>query len=92
VDLEIVEMAVPHLAAQVAAMVRLQMRSGEVVAMRAGDIDRSGPVWLYRPAGHKMAYRDRGRVIPLGPQAQLVLTPFLEGRPTEVYLFDPPKG
>jgi integrase len=65
------------------------MRSGEVVLMRVCDIDRSGPVWLYRPAEHKMRYRDRGRVVPIGPRAQAVLKPYLDARAVDDYLFDP---
>src|SRR4051794_37474251 len=47
----------PHLPAPVRAMVQVQaltgMRPGEVVAMKAGEIDRSREVWLYRPRRHK---------------------------------------
>jgi integrase len=93
VSTEHVEKTLLHLAPRVAAMVRLQlltgMRSGELVRLRACDIDRSGPVWLYRPAGHKMSYRERQRIIPLGPKAQAILAPYLKDRLTDSFLFDP---
>jgi integrase len=83
----------PFLGRRVAAMVQLQMltgmRSGEVVRMRPCDIDREGLVWVYRPNVHKMSYRDKDRIVPLGSRAQAVLEPFIDGRPLEVYLFDP---
>ncbi len=47
-------------ARQVWAMVRLQlltgMRSGEVMAMCSGDVDRSAEVWVYTPQGHKLHF------------------------------------
>jgi integrase len=72
-----------HLPPPVAAMVRLQlltgMRPGEACTLRPGDLDRSAPVWTYRPPAHKTEHHGRARIIYLGPQAQAVLTPFLEG-------------
>jgi integrase len=48
-----VEATLPYVRPQVAAMARLQrltgMRPGEVVIMRALDLDTTGKVWLYRP-------------------------------------------
>jgi integrase len=76
----------------VAAMIRVQaatgMRSGNLVRLRPGDLDRSGEVWLYRPASHKSAWRGQDLVIPLGPRAQAALKPFLD-RPPEVWCFSP---
>lgn len=87
-----VEAIRPHVAPQVWAMVQLQrlsgMRPGEVVGMRTGDLDTSGRVWSYRPAGHKMEHRGRERVVVLGPKAQGVLTPWLRPNPDET-LFRP---
>jgi integrase len=82
----------PHVSRQVWAMVELQrlsgMRPGEVVAMRTGDLDTSGPVWSYRPPDHKMSYRDRPRTIRLGPRAQEILRPWLRTNLAEP-LFQP---
>jgi integrase len=95
VDDATVEATIPNLLPPVAAMVRLQrltgMRPGEVCSMRTCDIDRTGAVWLYRPETHKNAYRAHDRVIPLGPLAQALLTPWIERRADapERHLFSP---
>jgi integrase len=86
------EAVLPHVARQVAAMIQLQwltgMRPQEVVQMRMAEIDRGGRVWLYRPRDHKVEHHGMDRVIPLGPQAQAVLGPFLQLDPTAA-LFSP---
>lgn len=90
-----VEVALPHCPPQVAAMLLLQwhtgMRSGEVRIMRGCDVERGGPgsVWLYRPHLHKNDWRGQERVVPLGPEAQRVLLPWLESREPDAYLFRP---
>ena len=43
------------------------------------DVDRSGELWVYRPAPHKTAHAGRARSIPLGPRARAVLVAFLVG-------------
>ncbi|MEZ6232911.1 MAG: site-specific integrase, partial [Phycisphaerales bacterium] len=77
---------------QIAAMVRLQlltgMRPGEVVRMRARDIDTTGQTWRYVPEEHKTEHHGRERVIYLGPKAREVLRPFL-GLEIDAYLFSP---
>jgi integrase len=89
---EHVEAVLPHVAKQVACMIQLQlltgMRPGEVVQMRPGDIDRSGPVWVYRPIHHKTDYRGIDRLIYLGPAAQELLAPWLSRSP-ETFCFSP---
>jgi integrase len=71
----------PHLPTVVADMVRLQRltgaRPGEIVQLRATDIDRSGDVWEFRPERHKTEHHDRDRVIFFGPQAQLIINRYL---------------
>jgi integrase len=75
-----VEAALPFLTPTVRAMVLVQrytgMRPAEVCGMRACDIDRTGPVWLYRPHQHKTRYQGKVRVIAIGPKAQEILRPF----------------
>ena len=87
---EMVDATIPYLWPTVRTMVQLQrltgMRPGEVRALRPSEIDRSGEVWVYRPAGHKMAHAGRSREIPFGPRAQAVLIDFLFGE------FPPPDG
>jgi integrase len=76
----IVERTLEHLSATVAAMVRLQlasaMRPGELVIMRACDLNMSGPIWEYRPGSHKGEHREVSQVIMLGPRAQEIIRPF----------------
>jgi integrase len=87
-----VEACLPHMPPPVAAMVRLQlltgMRPGEACSMRRVDIDAGRKTWIYRPASHKAEHHGRSRVIPLGPQAQAVIRPFLPLDPLEP-LFSP---
>jgi integrase len=84
-DIELVEGALPFMPPPVAALVRLQLltgaRGGELLNLRAADIDRSAPVWVYRPAQHKNAWRTRPREIFFGPKAQEVLRPWFEAYP-----------
>jgi integrase len=89
---EHVEAILPFVPRQVAAMIQLQrltgMRPGEVLRMRACEIDRSGDTWCYSPAAHKTEHHGKARVVFLGPRAQALLRPFLNRDP-EAYLFDP---
>ena len=89
----------PYLRPAVAAMAQLQlltgMRPGEVVIMRAIDLDMTGSVWLYRPGSdqgphgtHKTAWRGHHRVIAIGPRGQEVIKPFLK-TDLYAYLFSP---
>lgn len=84
----VLKLVAPH----VAAMIRLQlltgMRPGEVMLMRACNIDMSGPIWAYQPPRHKTEHHGRQRVIYLGPKAQDVLRPFLSAEAT-AQLFSP---
>jgi integrase len=90
----IVERTIEHLTPTLAAMVRLQlasaMRPGEVVIMRACDLNMSGPIWEYRPGTHKTEHHDGivPRIIMLGPKAQEVIRPFLK-LSVSGYLFSP---
>lgn len=81
-----------HVSRQIWTMIELQwhtgMRPGEVVLMRACDIDRSGPVWFYKPQTHKTHYLGHRRTIGLGPKCQQILEPWLNRKP-EAYLFSP---
>jgi len=83
----------PHVSSQVWAMVQLQRltaaRPGELVIMRAIDLDTTGRVWTYTPQTHKTAYRGTRRTIYIGPRAQEVIKPFLVGRVLDSYMFSP---
>ena len=95
---EAVDRVLTVLRPTVRAMVEIQRLSGcrpqDVVQMRPRDIDRTGPVWEYRPPRFKTEHHDdtgipeRDRVVYLGPKAQAVLTPLLPADP-DAYLFSP---
>ncbi len=93
VPIEHVNAIAGHVSKQVWALVQLQLltgaRSGELVGIRAVDIDTTGAVWLLRPAQHKTAHRGHARTIYLGPQAQEIVRPFLPGRAVDAPLFSP---
>lgn len=92
VDDATVDVTVPYLPTVVADMVCFQRltgaRPGEVCILRPCDVDRSGEVWLYRPASHKTEHHDKQRVICIGPRAQEVLRPYLL-RESSAYCFSP---
>jgi hypothetical protein len=79
-------------------MVQLQllagMRPGEVIIMRAIDLDMTGKVWLYRPGSdllhgaHKTAWRGHRRIIAIGPKAQEIIRQYLKPD-LQAYLFSP---
>jgi integrase len=79
----------------VRALVELQLltgaRPGESLEMRLCDLemDRKAGIWIYRPEKHKNAYRERERIIFLGPKAQDVLEQYVTDRHTMAYLFSP---
>lgn len=86
VDVERIQLTIPHLSPIVADMVRLQlltsMRPGEVCSVRPCDLDRTNDVWEYRPASHKTEHHGRSRTIYLGPQAAAILAPYLFREPS----------
>src|SRR5262249_37171132 len=90
-----VDATLPFLTPTAAGMVRVQrltgMRPGEVCRLRACDLDVTGPVWLYRPNRHKTQHLGRERIVPVGPQAQEVLRPFLVPD-TNAYVFSPARA
>jgi integrase len=98
---DVVAATLPFLTATVRAMVEVQRLTGcrpqEVVLMRVSELDRSGPVWGYRPRRYKTEHHnahddpDRQRVIFLGPRAQEVLDPFLAGA-GDGYVFSPARS
>ena len=75
------------------AMVRLQrltgMRPEDVCGIRAKDINMSDDIWLFEPEGHKNRWRGHSRVLPIGPQAQKVIRPYLVNRAIDAHLFSP---
>lgn len=82
----------PYVSRHVWAMIELQrltgMRLGEVILMRACDLDLSGSLWTYTPTTHKTIHHGHARIIDLGPKAQQSIRPFLT-HDLLVFLFSP---
>lgn len=76
------------------AMVKLHdltgARSGELCIMRGIDIETNddGEPWLYRPQKHKTQRHGHQRIVPIGPDAQGVLRPFLKPD-VQAFIFSP---
>jgi integrase len=96
---EAVEATLPFLLPMLQDMVRLQqltgMRSGELIAMRAIDLEMREDVWLYRPGSdagpsgiHKTAHLGHQRTIAIGPRGQEIVKKYLTTNMT-AYLFSP---
>ena len=87
-----VAVVLPFVSPHVAAMIKVQrlsgMRGSELVLMRLCDIDTSGDIWIYEPFEHNGRWRGHRKQIPLGPEAQRVLEPFLNRDP-QAFLFSP---
>ena len=97
VDVAVVERTLPYCTSSVAGAVRFiryaGCRPGESLRLRLADLDRSTPVWLYRPHQHKTAWRGKRRAIAIGPKAQEVVREYIrircplcgvEGRPPRI--------
>jgi integrase len=91
-DDAIVDATLQHLPEVLADLARFQRLTGcrpaEACAIRPCDINRSVDPWQYRPATHKTAYRDKERVIFIGPKAQAILLRYL-ARDSEAFCFRP---
>jgi len=91
---EVVIDTLPYLPKVVASMVWFQRwtgaRPGEVCVIRPENIDRSGEVWIFTPAHHKLSWREapEPRRIVIGAEGQKVLSPYLLRDPSE-YCFSP---
>jgi len=87
-----VAIVLPFISPIVASMIKVQrlsgMRAGEVVRMRPCDIDTSSDIWIYEPFDHKGRWRGHRKQVPLGPEAQKILQPYLDRDP-QTFLFSP---
>ena len=61
-------------------------RSGELLKLTTGMIDRTGDVWKADISDHKTAHHGQSRTLHFGPQAQLILAKYLSADP-DVKLF-----
>lgn len=92
VNLDDVRATARYLSPPIRAMVRIQaatgMRPSEICIMRPADVERVGPVWLYKPQSHKTQHLGKSKAVPIGGDAIEALRPFLERSPEE-FCFSP---
>lgn len=92
IDSATIEATIAHLPKVVADMVKFQLltgaRPGEVCSVTPGMIDRTNEVWEIHFSRHKTAWRGKSRTVYVGPQAQLILMPYLL-RASDAYCFSP---
>jgi len=78
-----VEAALAAMLPNTADMVRVHrltgMRPGELCALAWSRIDTTRTPWVYRPDGHKNAWRLQPRVVCIGPKAREILSRHREG-------------
>ena len=94
---EVVLATLPFLSATLRDVVRLQlatgMRPGEVLALRACEIDRQEKVWTWEPAKHKTAHHGHQKKVFLVGEAIDLARPYLEEALADTsqqdYLFSP---
>lgn len=88
VPVEVIRSTIPFLTTTSAAMVRLQlataMRPSEIFRMTPAMIDRSGPVWFYRPDDHKTEHHGKTKAVPILGEALEALSPYLFGDADEL--------
>lgn len=76
-----VRATLPFMRTDLAALVQVQywcgLRPGEACRMTSGQIDRSGPVWWYRPRKHKTAHHGKTLVKAVPKPAQVILAPLI---------------
>ncbi len=93
VPVEHIEKVIAAVPRPIQALIMLQLytaaRPGEVVGLRAIDVDTSGPVWTAVIHKHKLSYRQTERVLYFGPKAQTILLEFMGKRPLNAPLFSP---
>ncbi len=91
VEVDVVNRTIPYFSPMIADMVTVQlhsgMRAGELCRMNWSEIDRSGGIWMYRPAKHKTASKGKTRAIPLGTVCRGVLSHYTESAGD--YVFNP---
>lgn len=95
VSSEIISETIKHATPVIADMIQLQYllgcRPGELCSMKAGEIDCNGVVWRYQPSTHKMEHKGRNRTILIGPDAQRILSRYLNKADNE-FCFEKPRG
>lgn len=58
-------------------------RSGELLKLTTGAIDRTGDVWVAELGDHKAVHHGKSRTLHFGPHAQLILAKYLSADPEQ---------
>ena len=91
-----IDATLPYLNRQVTGIVRFMRytgcRPGEAYLVRRSDIEVLTPtLWIFRPAHHKLAHKNKTREVRIGPLGQQVLAEFPTDTPTD-YVFSPKRA
>jgi integrase len=83
----------PFVSREVWSLIQLQLltgaRPGELVLLRGVDLKTADLIWTVEPETHKTAHHGHSKCIYFGPQAKMILQPFLQSRPLGTFLFSP---
>lgn len=83
-NIEAVKADVSPLVADLVELQRLLgCRSGELLCLTTGMIDRSQDVWIADLKAHKTRHKGKKRFLAIGPKAQLIMAKYLQAKPTE---------
>ena len=83
-DIEAVRLLVSPLVRDLIDVQRLTgARSGELLALTSGAINRTGEVWTAELSDHKTLHHGKSRTLHFGPQSQLILARHLSADPAE---------
>lgn len=85
-----IEAVKPHVSPKVRDLIDLQRltgaRSGELLGLTTGDIDRTGDVWTAELSDHKCLHHGQTRTLCFGPKAQMILRKYLSADPAGALL------
>ena len=83
-DIEAIRKAVTAIARDLIDVQRLVgARSGELLKLTSGMLNRTGDVWFAELSDHKTRHHGQSRTLHFGPQAQSILTRYLSADPNK---------
>ena len=85
---EVVRMKRSDLSTSPSESITFPGSSVTIAAMEAGGV----LIWIYVPGAHKTLYRGKPKAVTLGPDAQAILAPLLEGLKPDDYVFSPQRA
>ena len=83
-DIETVRKSVSSLVRDLIDVQRLTgARSGELLKLTTGMVNRSGDVWIAELVDHKTRHHGKSRILHFGPRVQLILKKYLSADPDQ---------